>query len=150
MQKISHYRYSFSLLSFYKGFFVSTTGLESCSLRPEKFSKWFSFSGGSVRFFLLWSGLFDNSRSHHMWLRQRKPKKVAFATFQGSSPELGSRTPLVFRISKPEWNPYLSCSFCHLDFVKEFPRFGRKISAKIGWNRLNIGQNSTQIRPKID
>ena len=25
-----------------------------------------------------------------------------------------------------------TCSFCHLDFVKEFPRFGRKISAKIG------------------
>ena len=25
-----------------------------------------------------------------------------------------------------------TCSFCHLYFVKEFPRFGRKISAKIG------------------
>ena len=33
--------------------FVSTTGLESFSLRPEKFSKRFSFGGGSVRFFLL-------------------------------------------------------------------------------------------------
>ena len=32
--------------------FVSTTGLESFSLRPEKFPKRFSFSGGSVRFFL--------------------------------------------------------------------------------------------------
>ena len=26
---------------------------------------------------------------------------------------------------------FLACSFCHLDFVKEFPHFGRKISAKI-------------------
>ena len=26
----------------------------------------------------------------------------------------------------------VTCSSCHLDFVKEFPRFGRKISAKIG------------------
>ena len=33
--------------------FVSTTGLESFSLRPEKFSKRFSFGGGCVRFFLL-------------------------------------------------------------------------------------------------
>ena len=30
---------------------VSTTGLESLSLRPEKLSKRFSFGGGSVRFF---------------------------------------------------------------------------------------------------
>ena len=35
--------------------FVSTTGLESFSFGPEKFSKRFSFSGGGVRFFLLWS-----------------------------------------------------------------------------------------------
>ena len=33
--------------------FVSTTGLESFSFRPEKFSKRFSFGGGCVRFFLL-------------------------------------------------------------------------------------------------
>ena len=33
--------------------FVSTTGLESFSLRPEKFSKRFSFGGGRVGFFLL-------------------------------------------------------------------------------------------------
>ena len=33
--------------------FVSTTGLESFSLRPEKFSKRFFFRGGCVRFFLL-------------------------------------------------------------------------------------------------
>ena len=33
--------------------FVSTTGLESFSLRPEKFSKRFSFCGGCVRFLLL-------------------------------------------------------------------------------------------------
>ena len=26
---------------------------------------------------------------------------------------------------------HFMCSFCHLDFVKEFPRFGRKVSAKI-------------------
>ena len=38
--------------SFHRAF-VSTTGLESFSLRPEKFPKIFSFSGGSVRFFLL-------------------------------------------------------------------------------------------------
>ena len=35
---------------------VSTTGLESFSLRPEKFSKRFSFGGGCVRFFLLCAG----------------------------------------------------------------------------------------------
>ena len=33
--------------------FASTTGLESFSLRPEKFPKRFSFGGGRVRFFLL-------------------------------------------------------------------------------------------------
>ena len=33
--------------------FVSTTGLESFSFGPEKFSKRFSFGGGGVRFFLL-------------------------------------------------------------------------------------------------
>ena len=32
---------------------VSTTGMESFSLRPEKFSKRFSFGGGCVRFSLL-------------------------------------------------------------------------------------------------
>ena len=37
---------------FYK-FLVSTTGLESFSLGPEKFSKRFSFGGGCVHFFLL-------------------------------------------------------------------------------------------------
>ena len=31
--------------------------------------------------------------------------------------------------SKMEVNS--TCSFCHLHFVKEFPRFGRKVSAKI-------------------
>ena len=38
------------------GFFVSTNGLESFSLRPEKFSKRFSFGGGCVCFFLLCPG----------------------------------------------------------------------------------------------
>ena len=33
--------------------FVSTTGLESFSWKPEKFSKRISLGGGSVRFFLL-------------------------------------------------------------------------------------------------
>ena len=35
-----------------------------------------------------------------------------------------------------------TCSCCHLNFVKEFPRFGRKILAKIGESRLksaNLG-----------
>ena len=31
-----------------------------------------------------------------------------------------------------EANGVVTCSVCHLYFVKEFPRFGRKISAKIG------------------
>ena len=35
---------------------VSTTGLESFSLRPEKFPKGFSFGGGRVRFLLLCFG----------------------------------------------------------------------------------------------
>ena len=38
-------------LGFYRAS-VSTTGLESFSLRPEKFSKRFSFGGGRVRFLL--------------------------------------------------------------------------------------------------
>ena len=37
--------------------FVSTAGLESFSLRPEKFPKRFSCGGGCVRFFLLWAGM---------------------------------------------------------------------------------------------
>ena len=36
---------------FYRVFLVSTTDLESFSLRPEKFPKRFSFGGGRVRFF---------------------------------------------------------------------------------------------------
>ena len=40
----------YGLPGFYR-VFVSTTGLESFSLRPEKFSKRFSFGGGCVRFF---------------------------------------------------------------------------------------------------
>ena len=39
------------------GFFVSTTDLESFSLRPEKSPKRFSFGGGRVRFFLLCSAM---------------------------------------------------------------------------------------------
>ena len=35
--------------------FVSTSGLESFSLRPEKFPKRFSFGGGRVRFFFSFS-----------------------------------------------------------------------------------------------
>ena len=38
------------------GFLISTTDLESFSLRPEKFPKQFSFGGGRVRFFLLYFG----------------------------------------------------------------------------------------------
>ena len=38
--------------------FVSTTGLESFSLRPAKFSKRFSFGGGCVRYFLLCHGIY--------------------------------------------------------------------------------------------
>ena len=34
------------------GFFVSTIGLESSSLQPEKFPKRFCFGGGRVRFLL--------------------------------------------------------------------------------------------------
>ena len=40
----------FGFPGFYR-VFVSTTGLESFSSRPEKFSKRFSFGGGCVRFF---------------------------------------------------------------------------------------------------
>ena len=43
-------RYGFP--GFYR-VFVSTTGLESFSFRPEKFPKRFSFGGGRVRFLLL-------------------------------------------------------------------------------------------------
>ena len=39
----------------FMGFFVSTTGLESFSFRPEKFPKRFSFGSGRVRFLLLCS-----------------------------------------------------------------------------------------------
>ena len=39
-------------LLIYGVFVVSTTGLESFSLRPEKFSKRSSCGGGSVRFIL--------------------------------------------------------------------------------------------------
>ena len=44
------------LFFFLNRVFVSTTGLESFSSRPEKFSKRFSFGGGCVRFFLLCLG----------------------------------------------------------------------------------------------
>ena len=40
----------------------------------------------------------------------------------------------------------LQCSFWCLDFVKEFPLFGRNISAKIGESRLKICQNSSKNR----
>ena len=46
----------YAILMGFPGFyrvFVSTTGLESFLLRPEKVSKRFSLGGGSVRVFLL-------------------------------------------------------------------------------------------------
>ena len=47
----------YGILGFYR-VFVSSTGLESFSLRPEKFPKRFSLGGGRhVRFFLLWEGV---------------------------------------------------------------------------------------------
>ena len=52
-------------------FFASTTGLESFSLRPEKFSKRFSFGGGSVCFFLLCLGFCR--RVLRKGLHSRKP-----------------------------------------------------------------------------
>ena len=45
------------------GFLVSTTDLESFSLRPEKFPKRFSF-GGRVRFLLL---CWRNNKSERFW-----------------------------------------------------------------------------------
>ena len=58
--------------------FVSTTGLESFSLRPEKFSKRFSFSGGCVRFFssLLWTLEKCPERSSRKIPRQNRPELI--------------------------------------------------------------------------
>ena len=59
--------------------FVSTTDLESVSLRPEKFPKRFSFGGGRVRFFLLCrrvletpapTGLEESTAVHLQFVRQ--------------------------------------------------------------------------------
>ena len=61
------------LLGFYR-VFVSTTGLESFSLRPEKFSKRFSFSGGCARFYLLSS---KKSRSPECPKSLGKGRKVS-------------------------------------------------------------------------
>ena len=49
----------------------------------------------------------------------------------------------------------LNCtsSFCHLDIVKEFPRFGHKISAKMGSSRQSLAKTSlkpAKIQLKID
>ena len=55
----------------------------------------------------------------------------------GNSQEFSAITVtwfLNFKFNDVEKNGLLRCSFCHLDFVKELPRFGRKISAKIGAN----------------
>ena len=43
------------------------------------------------------------------------------------------------------WNTQIACSFCHFDIVKEFPRFGRTISAKIGGSRLKSAKNRPQF-----
>ena len=37
------------------------------------------------------------------------------------------------------------CSFCYLDSIKEFPRFGRKSSAKIGESQ----RKSAKHQPKF-
>ena len=55
-KKIGIHRGKISVVDMVPGFsrvFVSTTGLESFPLGPEKFSKRFSFGGGCVLFFLL-------------------------------------------------------------------------------------------------
>ena len=63
----------YGFLGFYR-VFVSTTGLESFSLRPEKFSKRFSFVGGCVRFFLLciYYGVNPSLREEKVPAKQRK------------------------------------------------------------------------------
>ena len=65
-------RYGFP--GFYR-VFVSTTGLESFSLRPEKFSKRFSFGGGRVRFFLLCVGV-HKVLVRKIWLYPPPPKRA--------------------------------------------------------------------------
>ena len=57
---------------------VSTTGLESFSWRPEKFSKRFSFGGGCVRFFLLWV----TKQEHRPNRGENCPKNVRKLCFQ--------------------------------------------------------------------
>ena len=60
----------YGFLGFYR-VFVSTTGLESFSLKPENFSQRFSFGGGCVRFFFsacsFWSkdARVEGSEVHH-------------------------------------------------------------------------------------
>ena len=39
-----------------------------------------------------------------------------------------------------------TCSFCHLDFIKEVPRFGCKISANLG----KISAKISKIQPTVD
>ena len=52
------------MVSLFYRVFVSTTGLKSFSLRPEKFPERFSFGDGRVRFFLLCKAPFGHSGIH--------------------------------------------------------------------------------------
>ena len=62
------------------------------------------------------------------------PLLTTFSSFPIFGP-----SPRFFGLQGPtRSNPvkFVICSFCLLDIVKEFSRFGRKISAKIGKSRL--------------
>ena len=85
-------------------------------------------------------------------LRNRRPRhhaRLQLAPLEGSPPPDA--------ISPRMLEPVITCSFCHLYFVKEFPHFGRKILAnilaKIGKSRLksaNLGQKPAKTWPKVD
>ena len=69
--------------------FVSTTGLESFSLRQEKFSKRFSFGGDCVHFFLLCPNFLDYIRADFFWegdaTKDFSVKKKGFSVKRGEA-----------------------------------------------------------------
>ena len=86
-------------------FFVSTTGLESSSLKPEEFSKRFSFGGGSARFFF--SAILLMTLCLRLWCllpaKMAKVKLVASHSAMPPRPPSKIRYPLPYRTLEVRW-----------------------------------------------
>ena len=93
--------------------FVSTTDLESFSLRPEKFPKRFSFGGGRVRFFLLLKWVKSRDSYHRIasenyrYDSNRKSSLVVISPSKTQKLVLTDPAFIVLRFESRDWRSFV-------------------------------------------